>query len=229
MRINKYLAKCGIASRRKAEELILAGKITVNDKLVKELGTVIKEGDIVKYNNKIVEILDDYEYILVNKPVGYVSTVKDPFAEKTVLDLVKTNRRIYPVGRLDKDSRGLILLTNDGNITYRLTHPSYSFKKTYIVVINGNPTEEKVETLRNGVIIDGYKTSKCQVEKLGNKKYKVVISEGRNRQIRKMFETIGFKVLDLKRVKIGEISIEGIKEGSSRLLTKDEIEYLRSI
>lgn len=229
MRINKYLAKAGITSRRKADGLILEGKISINNEIISELGIQVEENDIVKYNGKIVKLESEFKYILLNKPVGYVSTVEDPYADKTVLDLVKTKKRIYPVGRLDKDSRGLILLTNDGEVTYRLTHPSFNFYKTYIVEITGNPSDEKLNTLRNGVIIDGYETNESKIIKLSNKKYKVIITEGRNRQIRKMFKSIGYTVLDLQRVSIGKISIDGIKEGTSRPLTNEEVEYIRSI
>ena len=229
MRINKFIARAGIASRRKAEELILSGKITINDEVVTELGTRVAEDDIVKYDGKEIKLKEELEYILINKPVGYVSTVKDPYAIKTVLDLVSTNKRIYPVGRLDKDSRGLLLLTNDGNITFKLTHPSSDIEKEYIVRLDMEPSVEEIELLKNGIPLEGVMTKEAYVKRIKNKVYRVRISEGRNRQIRRMFEYIGYKVIDLKRVSIGNIVDNELKEGEFRYLTDKEIKYLRNL
>lgn len=168
MRINKYLAKAGIASRRKAEELILEGKISINDKIIKELGTIVKEGDVVKFNNRIIEPVDEYVYLLLNKPVGYVSTVEDPYADKVVLDLIDYKNRIYPVGRLDKDSRGLLILTNDGDITYKLTHPSNDFPKTYIVKLDSIPKLDDLKKLESGIVLEGTLTKSQKLQKFPN-------------------------------------------------------------
>lgn len=229
MRINKYLAKAGIASRRKAEELILEGKISINDKIIKELGTIVKEGDVVKFNNRIIEPVDEYVYLLLNKPVGYVSTVEDPYADKVVLDLIDYKNRIYPVGRLDKDSRGLLILTNDGDITYKLTHPSNDFPKTYIVKLDSIPKLDDLKKLESGIVLEGTLTKKSEITKISEFKYKITITEGRNRQVRKMFQYIGCNVVDLNRIAIGNIRGKGIKEGEYRPLSAKEINYLRSI
>ncbi|MDL2311119.1 rRNA pseudouridine synthase [Peptostreptococcaceae bacterium OttesenSCG-928-C18] len=227
MRINKYLAKSGLCSRRKAEQLVLSGHIKVNDKIIHDLSTIVKEKDIVKYNDKIILLEEEFEYILLNKPIGYVSTVQDPHADKTVLDLVKSKNRLFPVGRLDKDSRGLLILTNDGDLTYKLTHPSGSIKKTYIVKILGFPKEKELNNLREGIVLEGYKLKPSEIKKKSSNIYEVIISEGRNRQIRKMFEEINCKVVDLYRIKIGNISVNGLKEGKYRNLSKEEINYLK--
>ncbi len=227
MRINKYLAKSGICSRRKAEELVKLGKIKVNNQIISDLSTRVQKDDIVKYNDKIVLLEEDFEYILLNKPVGYMSTVSDPYADKTVLDLVKTNNRVFPVGRLDKDSRGLIILTNDGDLTYKLTHPSGSTNKTYIVTITGNPKEKDLDLLRKGIVLEGYQLKETKINKKSHNTYKVIITEGRNRQIRKMFEYINCKVIDLYRIKIGNIGIGNLKEGQYRTLSLKEVKYLK--
>ncbi|QQK07559.1 pseudouridine synthase [Miniphocaeibacter halophilus] len=229
MRINKYLAKAGIASRRKAEELILEGKVSINDKVIQELGTIVEEGDIVKFNNRVVKPIDEHIYLLLNKPVGYVSTVEDPYADKVVLDLIDFKNRIYPVGRLDKDSRGLLILTNDGEITHKLTHPSNDFPKTYMVKLNSMPAEKDLKKLESGIMIDGSLTKKAKIKKISDFQYKITITEGRNRQVRKMFKHIGCKVIDLNRIAIGNIRGNGLKEGEYRALSKKEINYLRSI
>ncbi|WP_099203265.1 pseudouridine synthase [Miniphocaeibacter massiliensis] len=227
MRINKYLAKSGICSRRKAEELVLSGNIKINDKVINDLSTIVNEKDIVKYNDKIVLLEESFEYILLNKPVGYVSTVSDPYADKTVLALINTSNRLFPVGRLDKDSRGLIILTNDGDLTYKLTHPSGTTKKTYLVKIIGNPKEKDLNSLRKGIVLEGYRLKPTEITKKSKDTYEIIISEGRNRQIRKMFEHIGCKVIDLYRVKIGNINIGNLKEGKYRNLSSKEVSYLK--
>ncbi len=208
MRLQKYLAMCGIASRRKSEALILQGRVKVNGKVIDELGYKIDpDTDIVLFDNKRVIKKENYIYIALNKPEGYITTVKDQFNRPTVLDLVKNvNERIYPVGRLDYDTSGLIFLTNDGDLTYRLTHPKHEVEKVYIAKIKGIPTEEELNKFRNGLKIDDYITSKAKIEVL--KKYnnysivKITIHEGKNRQVRKMCEKINHPVISLKRVAI---------------------------
>lgn len=233
VRLQKYLADCGIASRRKCEELILQGKVEVNNKKVTELGTKINpQKDQVKYDGKIVEEENDKVYILLNKPIGYVTTVKDQFSRDTVLDLVKVNKRIVPVGRLDMYTSGALILTNDGEFVNKLTHPKNEITKTYNVTVVGVVTKEEVKQLEEGVIIDDYKTkpAKVKILKIDEQKnlsrLQIVIHEGKNRQIRKMCEAIGKKVLALHRSKIGNIEVKNLKLGTWRYLTSKEVKML---
>lgn len=232
MRLQKYLALCGIASRRKCEELILNGKVEVNGKIVTELGTkVIINKDNVKYNGKTVNLEEEKVYILLNKPIGYITTSKEQFGRDKVLDLVKINKRIVPVGRLDMYTSGALILTNDGDFVNKLTHPSHEIEKTYNVTLKGIVTKEDIENLKNGVEIDeGYitKKAKAKILKIDEEKkisrIQITIHEGKNRQIRKMCETIGKKVLALHRCKIGDLDVKDLKLGQWRYLTKKEVE-----
>jgi len=234
-RLQKFLADCGIASRRKSEELIKNGYVTVNGQVTRDMGTKINpDKDIVTYKGKRVKKTSSKVYIMLNKPAGYVTTTREQFNRKKVTDLIKgINTRVYPIGRLDYNSSGLLLLTNDGDMTFKLTHPGHEVEKTYIVKIKGLPSQDKIEKLRNGIEIDGRLTSTAKVELLStNKKYsilKFVIHEGRNRQIRKMCSAIGHEVIDLKRISIGKIKLGDLKEGHFRLLTKSEIDYLSKL
>lgn len=229
MRINKYLAHSGVCSRRQADELISQGRVSINEDVVKELGVKVSPEDIIKLDGKEVKLSKKFEYFLLNKPIGYVSTVKDPHAEKTVLDLIKTEERLYPVGRLDKDSRGIIIITNDGDLTYKLTHPKKDIFKTYEVILDKKPKEVDLKTLIRGIPMDGYLTKRAKIKKMSNYKYQISISEGKNRQVRRMFNYIGCKVVDLKRISIGKINDNYLPEGKFRKLTKEEIDYLRSL
>ena len=233
MRINKYLASCGVASRRKVEELVLQGKVKVNGVVVTNLATNIEEADVVELDGKVVALQQNYEYYILNKPKGYVSTASDDRGRKTVLDLIKTKSRIYPVGRLDYDSEGLLILTNDGELTNKLTHPKHNISKTYLVSIDSGISKEEVETLKKGVVIDGYKLHECKIDVLeaekGKTKLQITIFEGRNREIRKMFESIDKKVIYLKRIKIEGLSLGSLKRGEYRALSQKEIEYLKSL
>ena len=232
MRLQKYLALCGIASRRKCEELILNGKVEVNGKIVTELGTkVILNKDNVKYNGKTVNLEEEKVYILLNKPIGYITTSKEQFGRDKVLDLVKINKRIVPVGRLDMYTSGALILTNDGDFVNKLTHPSHEIEKTYNVTLKGIVTKEDIENLKNGVEIDdGYitKKAKAKILKIDEEKkisrIQITIHEGKNRQIRKMCEAIGKKVLALHRCKIGDLDVKDLKLGQWRYLTKKEVE-----
>ena len=232
MRLQKYLALCGIASRRKCEELILNGKVEVNGKIVTKLGTkVILNKDNVKYNGKTVNLEEEKVYILLNKPIGYITTSKEQFGRDKVLDLVKINKRIVPVGRLDMYTSGALILTNDGDFVNKLTHPSHEIEKTYNVTLKGIVTKEDIENLKNGVEIDdGYitKKAKAKILKIDEEKkisrIQITIHEGKNRQIRKMCETIGKKVLALHRCKIGDLDVKDLKLGQWRYLTKKEVE-----
>ncbi|MEJ8751055.1 pseudouridine synthase [Lagierella sp. ICN-221743] len=229
MRINKYLAHSGICSRRQADEIVSQGRVSINEKIVKELGTKVLPNDVVKLDGEVVTPSQKFKYFLLNKPVGYVSTVEDPYAEKTVIDLIDYNERLYPVGRLDKDSRGIIIITNDGELTYKLTHPKKDIFKTYEVTLDKKPKEVDLETLKKGIPMDGYLTKRCKIKKTSNFKYQISISEGRNRQVRRMFDYIGCKVIDLNRISIGKIRDKNLPEGKFRKLTKEEIDYLRSL
>ncbi len=232
-RLQKFLANAGIASRRKCEELILDGKIEVNGLVVTELGTKVSEKDIVKYNGKIVKPEEEKVYILLNKPIGYVTTAKDQFNRDTVLDLVKVNKRIVPVGRLDMYTSGALILTNDGEFVNMLTHPRNEVNKTYNVTLKGFVENEDIQKLQNGVEIDeGYitKPAKVKILKIDEEKkisrIQITIHEGRNRQVRKMCETINKKVLALHRSSIENIDLKNLKIGEWRYLTNKEIDNL---
>jgi len=234
VRLQKYIAMSGVASRRAAEELITSGKVLVNDKKITELGTKVEIGaDTVKVNNEIINPEVKKYYIMLNKPAGYVSTVSDQFDRPTVLDLIgeEIKSRIFPVGRLDYDTSGLLLLTNDGDFTYKVTHPKFNMNKTYIATIKGGITPKGLAQLRSGVIIeDGFKTSPAEVEMLSCEKgytvIQITIHEGKNRQVRKMFEAVGCKVSELNRIKIGTVELGNLPIGRWRYLTSHEISYL---
>ncbi len=235
MRLQKYIAKSGLTSRRKAEDLILQGRVKVNGQVVNEMGiTVDPEEDVVMVDDKIINLEDRKIYIMLNKPEGYVTTLSDRHSEKIVLDLIKgVKERIFPVGRLDKDTTGLLLMTNDGDLAYKLTHPSHIVWKEYIALVRGIPSNREIQRLKNGVIIDGRKTSPARVEliKTNNNSavLKIIIHEGRNRQVRKMCEYVGHPVIKLKRVAIGDIKLGDLQIGSWRYLTDKEVEYLKKI
>lgn len=230
VRLQKYLANCGIASRRKAEELITSGKISVNGKVITELGTKINPStDKVLYNGKEVKEESKHVYILLNKPIGYVTTAKDQFDRDSVMDLVKVKERIVPVGRLDMYTSGALILTNDGDFVYQVTHPKHEIEKTYTVTIKGIVTNEEVEKLRKGVKIDDYITKEAKVkilktdEEKNQSRLEITIHEGKNRQVRKMCEAIGHKVLALHRSKIAGIGVKDLSLGKWRYLTKQEV------
>ena len=230
VRLQKYLANCGIASRRKAEELIVNGKISINGKVVTELGTRINPSvDKVLYNGKEVRLEDEHVYILLNKPIGYVTTAKEQFGRDSVMDLVKVKERVVPVGRLDMYTSGALILTNDGDFVYQLTHPKHEVEKTYTVTIKGIVKNEEVEKLRKGVKIEDYITKEAKVKILKTDKEKnqsrleITIHEGKNRQIRKMCEAIGHKVLALHRSKIAGIGVKELGLGKWRYLSKEEV------
>ncbi len=235
IRLQKFMADSGIASRRKCEELILQGKVQVNGKQITELGTKINpEKDVVEFENKIINNENKkYVYILLNKPIGYVTTAKDQFGRDTVLDLVKVKERIVPVGRLDMYTSGALILTNDGDFVNKVTHPSHEINKTYNVTVKGIVTDENVKALESGVIIDdNYKTKPAIVKILKIDKEKkisriqITIHEGKNRQIRKMCKAIDKNVLALHRAKIGELTVKNIPLGKWKFLNKNEIEKL---
>lgn len=233
-RLQKFLANQGICSRRKAEEYILAGKVKVNGQVVTELGTKINpEKDKIEYNDKLVETDVKKVYIILNKPIGYVSTVKDQFNRPTVMELLKkVNESVVPVGRLDMYTSGALILSNDGDFVYQVTHPKHEINKTYQVTVKGKITNEEVENLRNGVDIGGYITKPAQVrimkvdEEKNISRIEITIHEGKNRQVRRMCEAIGKKVLALHRSKIGDIRVKDLKLGEFRYLTDKEVKQI---
>ncbi len=230
MRLQKYLAHAGVASRRKSERLIEEGRVKINGEIVRSLGTKIERNtDIIEVDGRIVEIEENKIYIKMNKPSEVITSAKDQFNRKTVLDLLSIEERVYPIGRLDYHSRGLLLLTNDGEFANLLMHPKYHVPKTYRVLIAGIPPEGKIEAFENGLMIEGVKTQKAKMviknadQKLNQTLVEITLFEGRNRQIRKMCDRIDHPVIDLKRITIGTIKLGNLKEGEWSHLRKDEI------
>lgn len=233
VRLQKYLAEAGIASRRKAEDLIQQGKVKVNQKIVTELGAKINpERDQVEFEGKIVKIEKEKVYILLNKPIGYVTTARDQFNRDSVLDLVKVKQRIVPVGRLDMYTSGALILTNDGDFVYQVTHPKHEIEKTYTVTIKDMITKEEIEMLKKGVKIENYITRPAKVkilkteEEKNQSRLEITIHEGKNRQVRKMCEAVGHKVLALHRSKIAGIGVKQLPLGKWRYLDEKEIEKI---
>lgn len=232
MRINKYLAAAGVASRRECDKLISEGRVKINGATA-NLGAEVSADDEVTVNG-VVATVKKNEYYILNKPKGYICSVSDEKGRKTVLDLMPQGvGRIYPVGRLDYDSEGLLILTTDGEFAQKLTHPSNEVPKTYLVKIEGTLTETDLNPIRSGVEIDGYVTKKCKAHIVEtNKAYTkvhVTITEGKNREIRKMFAAIGKEVTLLKRIKIGELTLRGLDRGAYRKLSAQEVAYLNSL
>ncbi len=233
-RLQKVIAQSGYCSRRKAEELIVDGKVKVNGKVITELGTKVDYNDSITVNGKPLNNKEEKVYYLLNKPRGVVTTVKDEKDRKTVMDLVPNDKRVYPVGRLDYDTTGVLLLTNDGELTNLLIHPRNHVEKTYIAKIEGLVMKQDIEKLCNGIVIDGKKTSraKARIKKFDKKTnhslVELVIYEGRNHQVKKMFEAIGYDVLKLKREKFSFLSTNGLKSGEFRALSIKEVKKLYS-
>lgn len=233
-RLQKFLANQGICSRRKAEAYILDGKVKVNGQVVNKLGIKIDpEIDKIEFNNKQISNNINKIYILLNKPIGYVTTVKDQFNRPTVIDLLKKeNKSVVPVGRLDMYTSGALILSNDGDFVYKVTHPKHEINKTYQVTTKGKITKEEVETLSNGVDIGDYITKPAHVrimkidEEKNISRIEITIHEGKNRQVRKMCEAIGKRVLALHRSKIGNIGVKDLKLGEYRYLTDEEVKQI---
>ena len=231
MRLQKYLAACGVASRRQAEEFIAQGLVQVNGQTITEMGVRVAPGDKVTFRGKAVRPEEEKRYILYYKPIGEVTTVSDPEGRPTAMDHFKDFPvRLCPVGRLDFDSEGLLLLTNDGDLTRRLTHPSFEVDKRYIARVSNRVSEEGLRMLRGGVVIDGRKTAPAKVSMLRQDTFStdilITIHEGRNRQIRKMVEAIGHQVVRLKRVQYGPVTLGNMKRGEWRDLTEGELKAL---
>ena len=232
VRLNKYLADCGVGSRRECDRLISEGVVVVNGKKA-TLGMEVSESDQITVNGKRVGDKQRNYYLMLHKPKGYVTTVKDDLGRKTVMDLIDVNARLYPVGRLDYDTEGLLILTNDGDLANRLTHPRNEVNKTYVCRISGMLTDKERVQLERGVLIDGVKTAPCRVRILKQDQHhtrcEVTIHEGRNRQVKKMFEAVGKEVEFLKRVAVGDLRLGGLKRGEYRFLNDYEVEYLKNL
>ena len=231
MRINKYLAESGICSRRAADKLIEEGTVKINGKIALPGAEADPGKDRVTVNGKIINPVNHYEYYIMNKPKGCVCTAKDDKGRKTVMDFLPQDcARVFPVGRLDYDTEGLLIFTNDGELTYKLTHPKNEIPKTYVVKTEKPVSEKDLSALRSGIIIDGIKTKKCNVTLLKTyktgSKLQITITEGRNRQIRKMIEATGNSVDFLKRIKVGDLTVSGLNRGEVRKLRPEEINYL---
>ncbi len=234
MRLNKYLAECGVASRRGADDLIVAGAVQINGKKVYELGARVDvKNDRVVVDGKPVRLETRKLYMLFNKPKGVMTTMEDPEGRPCIAEYFeRIDSRVFPVGRLDYDSEGLLLMTNDGDFAQRVTHPKHEVLKTYLVKVSGHPTEEQIRKLRMGVTIVGGRVAARELEKLrgtNSDKYdwfKIVIGEGKNRQIRQMFEKIGFDVMKLQRIAIGKLKMGGLARGEWVLLGPEEIEKI---
>ncbi len=234
-RLQKVIANLGYSSRRKAEELIINGKVKVNGKVITELGTKVKNTDTIEVENTILDNNKNYEYYLLNKPRGVISSSSDEHGRKTVIDIVISKERIYPVGRLDYDTTGAIILTNDGYLANKLMHPSSKIDKKYIAKVKGLVNSYEIKELRSGIIIDGKRTNKANVKlkkydkKTDKSTIEITIHEGRNHQVKKMFEAIHHDVIKLKRETYANLDLTGLKTGEYRKLTNKEIAILYSM
>lgn len=234
MRLNKYIAHSGLASRRKADDLVFNGNVKINGVTCHEPGYDVKDGDVVEVNGSRIQSAEKLEYVLLNKPLGYITSVQDEHDRPVVTELVADiNARLFPVGRLDYNTSGLLIMTNDGDLAYRLTHPKHEVTKTYRARVAGNLSNVKIAKLRKGVDIGGFVTSPAQVKvvKPGERStvVEITIHEGKNRQVRKMFAAVGNRVQELERISLGELRLGRLKEGHYRKLKREEIEYLKSL
>ena len=236
MRLQKYMAMCGVAARRKCEEMIAAGRVTVNGRVIAEMGTQVEEQDEVLVDGVRITPEEEKRYVLYHKPAGEVTTVSDEKGRETVMDRFRDFPvRLYPVGRLDYDSEGLLLLTNDGELAQRLTHPSCEVDKVYLARVTGNPSNEAIDRLRRGVYMEGdeRRTDPADVRVVRDESLfsdiLVTIHEGRNRQVRRMFDAVGHKVLLLRRVRFGPLELGSLRRGEWRELTAQEVEQLHRL
>lgn len=233
MRLNKFLSSCGVASRRKSEEIIKAGRVAVNGKVVDDLAVVVnekKEKDKVTLDGEVVSLPNEFVYLKMNKPKGYACTNSDERGRKTIFDLVDGKVRLFSVGRLDYDTEGLILLTNDGDFANGVTHPKFHIEKEYVATIVGEIKESELAVLRKGVVVEGQRMPTAKVKLLsfdGNfSKVSVIIDEGQNHQVRRMFDAIGREIKLLKRVRIGQVVLGGLYRGKTKPMTQQEISSL---
>jgi pseudouridine synthase len=232
IRLNKFLALSGVGSRRKCDEYILEGLITVNGEVVNELGTKIDEQhDTVTFKGNKVQQEHNLVYLILNKPTGIITSAKDEYDRNTVIDLIPIHERVFPVGRLDQETTGLVLLTNDGDLANKLIHPKYKIPKTYHVLLNKIVHPKDKYHFERGILLDGKKTAPCKLSEIriiDNCSFmEVILYEGRKRQIRRMFEELGYEVVELDRIGFGPLTLSGIKRGEWRFLNKNEIEELK--
>lgn len=233
MRINKYLSSCGIDSRRKCEALVVGGRVRVNGKIALDLATDIKDGDFVEVDGKHAVLTHKQVYIMLNKPKGCVCTVSDDKGRKTVFDFVKVKERIFPVGRLDYDTEGLLLLTNDGKLANAIAHPKNMVKKVYSVRVEGEPTEAELKRLRSGIEYGGVKYAPATVAVIGTEnsetRLEITVTEGKNHEIKNMIESLGRRVMFLKRIAIGGLRLGGLSRGEWRYLNPREVDMLKAL
>jgi pseudouridine synthase len=235
LRLNKFLSNAGVASRREADKLILEGRIGVNNEIIQTLGVRIDdEKDVITFDGKRIKHRDQLQYLILNKPTGYLVTLKDPMNRPTILDLIPHLKRgVYPVGRLDYDSEGLLLLTNDGELAHRLMHPRYRIKKVYLVKVKHVPGRSRLRILETGIRLNGKKTAPAKVRllKSGSKSawIRIELTEGRKREVRRMFESVGHPVQELKRVQFARLNLKNLKRGQWRYLTHEEILSLKKL
>lgn len=234
MRLNKYIAAAGVCSRRKADELIANGNVRINGAVMKEMGYDVADDDTVQVNGRTISAASKKVYVAVNKPLGYITSMDDDRSRATVAELVADiPERLFPVGRLDYNTTGLLIMTNDGDLTYTLTHPKHEVWKTYIATVSGVISDNRIARLRKGVDIGGFVTSPAKVRVIKQMPRHAVVEisihEGKNRQVRKMFAAVGNKVQELERVSIGDIRLGRLMSGHYRKLTREEIEYLKSL
>jgi pseudouridine synthase len=234
MRLNKFMAAAGIASRRRCDDFITDGRVTINGQVVTKLGIRVDESvDKVEFDGKPVTLVKNQIYLVMNKPTGFVTTVRDPYKRKSVLDLIPVQERIFPIGRLDYDTSGLLLLTNDGELANFLIHPRYKVEKTYQVLLDRLVKPIALYHFQNGITLDGRKTAPCKLSEIrviDNRSFmEVIIAEGRNRQIRRMFEQLGYTVVTLHRIAFGPLRLTGLNSGEWRHLSSSEIQNLRDL
>ena len=229
MRINKYIAHSGYTSRRKADDLIFAGKVKINGQVINEPGFKVNDGDRVEVNGKLLEIEKKF-YMKLYKPVGFITSNFDPYNEKDLNDLIDIDERFFAAGRLDKDSEGLLIITNDGDFTNNLIHPKFKLDKEYIVRIDRKLNKNQEKRFEDGLDIgNGEKTSDAKLEYLGDNTYRVIIHQGYNRQIRRMFKVFNSKVINLKRIRIGKIKLSNLKEKEYRYFNDEELKFVEEI
>ena len=228
-RLQKLIARAGICSRREAENLILNGRVTIDGKIIRELGTKADLNQKICVDGKPITICAEKIYLLLNKPRGYVSTAHDERGRKTILDLIDVSERVYPVGRLDLNSEGLLLLTNDGELTNALIHPRFEVKKTYRAKISGVLTEEKLNLLRAGIELDDGLTAPAEIMLLEENLVEITIHEGRNRQVRRMFAAVGCEVKSLRRIKFANLTLKSVEVGKYRNLMAEEVAELKKL
>ena len=229
MRINKYIAHSGYTSRRKADDLIYESRVKVNGKIISEPGYKVKDGDRVEVDGKLLSLEEKF-YIKLYKPVGFITSNFDPFNEKDLNDLVDINQRFFAAGRLDKDSEGLLIITNDGEFTNNLTHPKFKLDKEYIVKIDRGLNKAQEKVFEKGLDIGrGEKTSDAKLTYLGDRTYRVIIHQGYNRQIRRMFKVLGAEVISLKRIRIGKIKLADLKKKEYRYFNDEELKFVDEI